>query len=135
MLEYYNVAVEFCETPRIKLFMKSLLINRPLCVTQTAITGKNKPLLQIKSNGCWQVLADSKIRCHHLSLVLKILSLCNKGFSFHSFISFPEHHLLLIIILNHMVPGYQTQYLFQDPSAPSQVALAFQGHLSLDPTP
>ena len=102
--------------------------------------GNNSPLFQIKTNGKWVPLTDSKAR-YHFRQVLKKLGLNPNRFSFHSFrrsgASFAfNHHVSLQDIKSHgtWTSDSVWRYLVEDPSAVSSVALAFQSNLS-SPTP
>ena len=103
--------------------------------------GRNSPLFQVKSNGQWQVLTDSKVR-YHFSLILKKLGLSGKGYSFHSFrrsgASYAfNHHVSLQDIQSHgtWTSDSVWRYLIQDQNSPSQVSLTFQQNLATSTTP
>ena len=103
-------------------------------------SGNNSPLFQIKNQGKWYPLTDSKVR-YHLKLVLKKLGVDPNSLSFHSFrrsgASYVfNNHVRLQDIKSHgtWTSDSVWRYLLQDPSTTSSVALAFQSNLSV-PTP
>ena len=72
-------------------------------------SGNNSPLFQIKNQGKWYPLTDSKVR-YHLKLVLKKLGLDPNSLSFHSFRRLGasyvfNNYVRLQDIKNPMVPG------------------------------
>ena len=102
--------------------------------------GNNSPLFQIKHQGKWSPLTDSKVR-YHLKLVLKKLGVDPSSLTFHSFrrsgASYVfNNHVRLQDIKSHgtWTSDSVWRYLLQDPSYTSSVALAFQSNLSPTPT-